>query len=73
MKTIYQFIIDRFDNFASQYEELQPDLPIRKDCNNCSQYHRRETTEVNPTSRDIGTMEDHLSLNLHEVAPDDLH
>ena len=85
---------DRFDNLAAKHEELKSDLLITRNCNTLlhqriiqlerhavrnTQYHRRESLEVNPVPRDIGnnvleeTVCRAISLTGHEVTPDDLH
>ena len=54
-------------------------IQLERNAVNNAQYHQRESLEVNPVLRDIGDniLEEAvcraISLNGHEVAPDDLH
>ena len=82
-----------FEDFINKYEALHSELAISKKCNlllkqrvtelernavSTSQYHRRETIEVNPVPTDIDdeSLEESvcqaLSLTGHKVTPDDL-
>ena len=78
---------NRFDDFLRRLEVVSSDLAITKNCNRLlternavtnAQYHRRESVEVNPVPPSISDEElelnicKALSLNGHEVKPDDL-
>ena len=83
-----------FDTFAAKHEELKSDLLLTRNCNillhqriiqlernavNNSQYHWRESLELNPVHCDIGdnVLEEKvcraISLTRHGVDLDDLH
>ena len=83
----------RFDDFTRRFEIISSELAVSKNCNrlvseriiqlernavNNSQYHRRESIEINPVHASISNeeLEDNvckaLSLTDHEVIPDDL-
>lgn len=83
----------RFDDFEAKYAEISSQLAIVKTVNSrlldrimylekntlsTSQYHRRETIEINPVPHDIDdqvledTVCEALSLTGHTVTPDDL-
>ena len=83
----------RFDDFTRRFEILSSELAVSKNCNRLpseriiqlernavsnAQYHRRESTEINPVPTSISNKElevnvcKALSLTDHEVIPDDL-
>ena len=84
----------RFDEFSDKYETLHSELKITQNCNSLllervyqlernavsnSQYHRRETLEINPVPSAIQdnvleeTVCQALSLTGINVSPDELH
>ena len=84
----------RFDEFSDKYEALHSELKITQNCNSLllervyqlernavsnSQYHRRETLEINPVPSAIQdnvleeTVCQALSLTGINVSPDELH
>ena len=86
-------LTNRFDDFLRRFEVVSSDLAITKNCNRLltervvqlernavinSQYHRRESVEVNPALPSISDEElelnicKALSLTGHEVKPDEL-
>ena len=85
-------LTDKFDNFSKKYEELKSDLVVTIKCNSLlysrivqlekntvsnTQYHRRETLELNPVPQDIhdnvleNTICKALSLTGQEAVPED--
>ena len=84
----------RFDEYSDKYESLHSELKITQNCNSLlpervcrlernavsnSQYHRRETLEINPAPSAIqdNVLEEKvcqaLSLTGINVSPDELH
>ena len=84
----------RFDEFSDKYEALHSELKITQNCNSLllervyqlvrnavsnSQYHRRETLEMNPVPSAIEdnvleeTVYQALSLTGINMSPDELH
>ena len=90
----FKYLTDKFNNFSKKYEELKSDLVVTKKCNSLlysrivqleknavsnTQYHRRETLELNPVPQDIHDNDlvnlicKVLSLTAQEVVIEDLH